>query len=183
MSPVLNVACPQRRLSSTSCPQRRCPQCRLSSMSHRAIHPLMQAIWGDILKHTVEKNQSNATNVTLHPPMKGLWRYIWSSTVKKSQTNAINVTLHPLMQVVLSYIWKHTKPLRQAIWWITWRRALEKSHTNATNVNMTICTVMYGSMMISFPERWKFKVLKLVTGVVLSDIWGVSLQKIGRLVG
>ena len=34
------------------------------------MYPLRQAIWRDIWQHTVEKNQTNATNVNMHPHMQ-----------------------------------------------------------------------------------------------------------------
>ena len=58
-----------------------------------------------------------------------------------------------------------------------------------SNIHMwkTICTVpwwYHSQRDENFKcNKYGFKVLKLVTGVVLSDIWGVSLQKIGWLVG
>ena len=72
------------------------------------MHPLGQAIWGDIWKHTVEKNHTNATSVTMHPLGQAIWGDIWRCTVEKSQTNATNVTLHPHRQTIWGHIWKHT---------------------------------------------------------------------------
>ena len=66
---------------------------------------LRQAIWGHIWERTVEKSQTNATNVTLHPHGQGIWRDILKSTVEKSQTNAANLTMHPLRQVIWGHIW------------------------------------------------------------------------------
>ena len=68
------------------------------------MHLNMQAILGHILKRTVEKNQTNATNVTMHPQKQAIWGDIWKCIVEKSQTNATNVTLHLLGQA----IWGHT---------------------------------------------------------------------------
>ena len=84
---------------------------------------LIWAIWGLIWKRTVEKSQTNATNVNMHPVMQALWGHIWKHTVEKSQTNATNVTM-PL--------------LRQAIWGNIWKRTVEKSQTNATNVTLPL---------------------------------------------
>ena len=75
------------------------------------IHALGQTVWGHIWKHTVEKSQTNATNVTLHPLRQAIWRNTWTCTVGKSQTNVTNVTLHPF---------------RQAIWGNTWKCTVEK---------------------------------------------------------
>ena len=49
---------------------------------------------------TVEKNQTNATNVTL--PFLGdmFCIHILKRTAEKSQTNATNVTLHALRQAI-----------------------------------------------------------------------------------
>ena len=48
------------------------------------MHPLRQAIWGDIWKHTAEKSQTNATNVIMHPLRQTVWGHIWRRTVEKS---------------------------------------------------------------------------------------------------
>ena len=109
----------------------------------------MQAIWGDIWKFTVEKNQTNATSVTMHPLLQVIWGDIWRSTLEKSQTNATSVIMHPLGQAIWGHIWKRTveksqtnatcvimQPLGQAIWGYIWKCTVEKRQTNATNVIM-----------------------------------------------
>ena len=68
----------------------------------------MQAIWGDIWKYTVEKSQTNATNVTLHHLKQAIWGHIWKHTVAKSQTSVANVITHPLVQAIWEHIWKYT---------------------------------------------------------------------------
>ena len=40
------------------------------------MHPLMQAIWGHIWKHTVEKSQTNATSVTMLLLGQTSWEHI-----------------------------------------------------------------------------------------------------------
>ena len=46
------------------------------------MHPLRQAIWGHIRKHTVEKSQTNVTNATMHPfEQTSLWN-TWESIHK-----------------------------------------------------------------------------------------------------
>ena len=70
--------------------------------------PLRLAIWGDIWKHTVEKSQTNATNVTMPLLKRSIWGDIWKCTVQKSRRNATNVTLHQLTQAISGHIWKHT---------------------------------------------------------------------------
>ena len=62
------------------------------------MHLLMQALWGHILKHTLEKSQTNATSVSMHPMMQAIWGYIWKRTVEKNQTYATNVTM-PLLHL------------------------------------------------------------------------------------
>ena len=42
---------------------------------------LRQAIWGHILKRTVEKSQTNATNVTMPHIAQAIWGNIWKHTV------------------------------------------------------------------------------------------------------
>ena len=61
------------------------------------MYPLMHSLWGDIWKHTVEKSQTNAANVTMPLLRQAVWGDIWKGTVEKSQTNAANVTLNPLL--------------------------------------------------------------------------------------
>ena len=98
------------------------------------MHLLMQAIWGNIWKHTVEKSQTNATSATMHLLRQAIWGSIWKLTVEKSQTNAASVTLHLLIQAIWGNIWKYTveksqtnatsatmHPLRQAIWGSIWK--------------------------------------------------------------
>ena len=105
------------------------------------LHPLGQAVWEHIWKHTVEKNQTNATNATLLLFRQAIWEGIWKHTVGKSQINATNATMHLLMQARWEYIWKCTveKSQRnatnvtlplivQTIWGDIWKRTLEKSN-------------------------------------------------------
>ena len=47
----------------------------------------MQAHWGHMRKCTVEKSQTNATNVTLHLLGQTIWGDIWKHTVAKNQIN------------------------------------------------------------------------------------------------
>ena len=93
------------------------------------MHPLWQAISGDIWKHTVEKSQTNVTkwlciltdtqfeyrdkntqwrkakiNVTLPHLRQAIWKHI----AEKSQTNATNVIMPLLRQAIWGHIWKCT---------------------------------------------------------------------------
>ena len=96
------------------------------------MHPQAQAIWGDIWKRTVEKSQSNATNVTLPLFRLAIWGHIWKRTVGKSQTNATNVIM-PL--------------LRQAIWGDIWKHTVGKSETNAASVTLpALPQVLWGDI-------------------------------------
>ena len=49
-------------------------------------HPLRQALWGSISKHTVETNQTNETNAIMHPLVQVVWRSIWKHTVENNQS-------------------------------------------------------------------------------------------------
>ena len=49
------------------------------------MHPFGQMNWGDIWKHTVEKSQTKATDVTLHPNGQAVWGHIWKHTAEKSK--------------------------------------------------------------------------------------------------
>ena len=69
---------------------------------------LRQAIWGHIWKHTVEKSQRNATNVTLPLLGQALWGDILKHTVEKSQTNATNEITQPCCTMFVE-TFKNTK--------------------------------------------------------------------------
>ena len=46
------------------------------------LHPHRQAIWGDIWKRTVDKSQTNASNVNMHLLMQAIWGDIWKRTMQ-----------------------------------------------------------------------------------------------------
>ena len=83
------------------------------------MHLLMHSLWGYIWKHTLEKNQTNATNVTM--PL--LIQVIWKSTVEKNHINATNVSMPLLRHVIWGDIWKYTA---------------EKNQTNANHVTFPV---------------------------------------------
>ena len=56
-----------------------------TSVTNATIHPIGQAIWGHIWRHTVEKSQTNATSVIMHPLIQALWGHIWKRTVEKGK--------------------------------------------------------------------------------------------------
>ena len=104
---------------------------------------IRQAIWGHIVKHTVEKSQTNAINVTMLLLVQAILGNIWKRTVEKSQTNATNATMPLLVQTFWETIWKRTveksqtnatnvtlRPLGQAIWGNIWKGTVKKSQTN-----------------------------------------------------
>ena len=93
---------------------------------------LMQAIWGNIWKFTVEKRQTNATNVTMHPPVQTLWGHIWKHTAAKSQINATSVAMHPF---------------GQANWWHTWKGMFKIDGVIDLNcTNLAICWGYVGNI-------------------------------------
>ena len=70
------------------------------------MHSLWQAIWGDIWKHTVEKNQINVNSVTLHPLRQAIWKDICKHRGEKSNkcnecdfasAQADNLRIHVIM--------------------------------------------------------------------------------------
>ena len=67
---------------------------------------LMQAIWGDIWKGTLEKNRSNATNVTMHLLKQVIWGVIWKLTLEKNPSNAPNAFIHVPIPVISGDIQK-----------------------------------------------------------------------------
>ena len=79
--------------------------------------------WGHIWKRTVEKSQTNATNVTLPHLGQTFWRRIWKRTVERRQINVTNVTMYLL---------------RKAVWGNIWKRTVEKSQTKVTHRNCKI---------------------------------------------
>ena len=54
------------------------------------MHPLRQAPWKFIWKHTVEKSQTNATNVTMHLLRQAIWGDLLKYTVENLPKNATN---------------------------------------------------------------------------------------------
>ena len=79
-----------------------------SNSASVTMHLLMQAIWGNIWKRTVEKRRTNATSVTLPFLRQAIWGDIWKHTVEKGQTSATNVTLPALSKVLWGDIWRGT---------------------------------------------------------------------------
>ena len=55
------------------------------SQKNVTLHLLLQAISGDIWKHTEEKSQTNTTNKTMYPRVQTIWGHIWKHTVKRSK--------------------------------------------------------------------------------------------------
>ena len=106
------------------------------------LHLLGQVIWGDIWKHTLEKSQINAINVTLHPHRQAIWGGIWKHIVEKSQASATYLDRVPAW-LVMGNLTKPTMPLlMQAIWGYIWKRTVEKSQINATNVTLHLSAVI-----------------------------------------
>ena len=70
--------------------------------------PLEKAIWGDIWKRTVEKNEINANNVTLDLLRWAIWVNISKCTAEKNQTNSTNATISPVGKTFWGNIWKRT---------------------------------------------------------------------------
>ena len=50
------------------------------------------------------KNTDDVMNVTMHLPMQDIWGHIWKRTVEKSQTNATNVALPFLKELHWNHI-------------------------------------------------------------------------------
>ena len=126
------------------------------------MHLLMQAIWGHIWKHTVEKSQTNVTNVIMHLLMQAIWGRTWKHTVAKSQTNVTNVTL---------------PHLRQATWGLIWKHTVEKSQTDATSVTLHL---LWQSI---WGDIWKHTVVEGGDKVPISKCWpnSSSVMFIGHI--
>ena len=56
---------------------------------------LIQALRVNILKSTVEKNETNVTNALLNLFRQAIWGRIWKHTVEINQTNATNINFCP----------------------------------------------------------------------------------------
>ena len=69
--------------------------------------PIRQAIWGDIWKHKVKKSQTNATSQYISSQLCNL-RNTFENTLEKNQTNVTNVALHPFLHIIWGCIWRHT---------------------------------------------------------------------------
>ena len=78
----------------------KCNRCYYASSKH--------GVRGDIWKHTLEKNQTNATSVIMPLLRQANWGDIWKCTAEKSHTNAISVIMHRLRQATWGDIWKRT---------------------------------------------------------------------------
>ena len=77
-----------------------------TNATNAAVHPLKQAIWGNIWKRTVYKNQTNAANATMHPLKQAIWGNIWKHTAEKSQTDEINPSDNTREKVRFKFIAK-----------------------------------------------------------------------------
>ena len=78
----------------------KCNRCYYASSEH--------GVRVDIWKHTLEKNQTNATSVIMPLLRQANWGDIWKCTAEKSHTNAISVIMHRLRQATWGDIWKRT---------------------------------------------------------------------------
>ena len=92
------------------------------------MHPLRQANWGDIWKNTVEKRQTNATNVIMHPLSQAIWRDIWKYTVEKINDELMMMMIMGMMMtrifrrkiVCWSFTWFiHLAYDDPVIWWFS----------------------------------------------------------------
>ena len=70
------------------------------------MHLLLRTVWGLIWKSTVEKSQTDATNVTMHHLRQAILGHIWKHKVEKSQTSATSVIMCLLDNTILK---THTK--------------------------------------------------------------------------
>ena len=113
------------------------------------MHLFRQAIWRHICKFNLQKNHTNANNVTIHLFRQAIWGHIWKFTLEKNHTNATNVTLHLFKQAIWGHIWKLIQEknrtnvtnatmhlLGQAIWGYIWKLTREKNCKTAINVTM-----------------------------------------------
>ena len=136
---------------------------------------LMQLIWGDIWKRTVEKSQTYATNVTMHLLRQAIWGHTWKSTVEKSQTNATCVTMHPLTQAIWRGIWKSTVEKSQINKMYSENKIfLEKSQIKKTCLLLSFTALFQGTLETEYAAE------KHSTAVYVynSQYWAWSTFKI-----
>ena len=57
------------------------------------------------MRGKIEKKITNATSVIMLNCVQPFWIDIWGRTVEKSQTNATDLTFHPLRLASWGYIW------------------------------------------------------------------------------
>ena len=65
---------------------------RKTNATNVTMHPLMQAIWRGILKHTGEKSHTNATSVAMHPFVQANWWHTWKGMFKIDGVIDLNCT-------------------------------------------------------------------------------------------
>ena len=116
--------------TSYSGDERRCAQCTVEKNQTNAtnvtMQHLIQALWGHIWKYTVEKIQKGATNVTMHPLLLAIWGHIWKLTLAKSQMQCDYVSSDPI--ILRLYLKIHMeKSLRTH-----WKSTIDQSQTKAT---------------------------------------------------
>ena len=94
-------------------------------------------LWKHLKTHSGEKSYK-CKNVTRHLLWQAIWGHIWQRTVEKSQTNATNVTMPALIQSLSIDIWKRRVnkqiyvtnatmlSFKQAIWGSIWKLSISK---------------------------------------------------------
>ena len=92
----------------------------------------MQAIWEPIQKYTVEKSQTNATNVTLHPLIQAPCRDILRCMLENRLINADSVienwkrvleSARPSPDIIFIIWYCITSTKYESFWWLTMYRA------------------------------------------------------------
>ena len=93
-------------------------------------------IWVQSLSVAKLRGQTDATNVSMRPFMQAIWGNIWQHTVEKNHANAASVTLFALTQVLWGDIWRGTDQYRKGKVTIYHCEQSEDSHKNIKTLRL-----------------------------------------------
>ena len=115
------------------------------------LRPLMYIFWGHIWKRSGEKLKK-CDRCDLHHFRRAIWTAIWKHTVEKSQTNITNLTLHIFVQTHRGVISKHTMvlPLPSYLLRCRWRENL----FSVISVLHPLCRSMAWSTTLNPHTQW-----------------------------
>ena len=81
---------------------------------------IVEAVWGDIWKCTLEKSETNATSAIMLPLNQAIWGHIWKDTIEKNCITIYDILLS--ISIYLScLVWLTDYPTREVLE-ITWKK-------------------------------------------------------------